>query len=82
MIPRKSNLLGVSSSCLHLGFQTQLWEVIEWSHSPLENLRLHPLPDSEKPRGLWSQQEQLQQQWALLWEGEDVKTGFDDPITR
>jgi hypothetical protein len=57
-------------------------EVTEWSHFPPENLQLHPCTDYRKPRGLWSQQEQLQQQWDLLREGEDVKTGYDDPVTR
>jgi hypothetical protein len=51
MYPRKSNLLGVSAFSLNLGFQIQLGEATKWSHSPPENLRLHPHPDSQKPRG-------------------------------
>jgi hypothetical protein len=75
MNPMKLSPPDVSSSCLHLGLQTQLDEVTEWSRFLLENLRLHPRLDSREPRGLWSQQEQLQQQCALLTKGEDMKSG-------
>jgi hypothetical protein len=81
MYPRKSNLLGIFAFSLNLGFQIQLGEATKWSHSPPENHRLHPHPDSQKPRGLRSQQERLQQQWALPREEEDVKPEIGDPTT-
>jgi hypothetical protein len=43
MNPRKSNFLGVSASYLHFALQVQLGKAIEWSRSPPEDLRLHPV---------------------------------------
>jgi hypothetical protein len=43
MYPRKSNLPGISAFYLNPGLQILLGEATKWSHSPPENLRLHPV---------------------------------------